>query len=375
MAKIKFPLVMADDEKVSTIEKLKEHFDIESVLKHYLDGKLLQWLGDRYYEDEMEAVAALDSNATDFKVRLAAVFGKTIQDDSVDLDTLRVRNERIARLKKYTDDEEIIKNIDLVAFDQEEFADLLDDGAETIYLCDGNFSIPKSKQDLNYIEVGEPVVVGKKEIETLKEEEEEANNDLYRANLMDEMIIKISEMPQFEMKNVPWGGVYSHIDITKGFSSEKAANDYAIDKIHEAVTIAGNSLSAYSDSYEPFVEQYMEYFRMIYREYICVFLGNADNFDEGFISKNIASLKESIKSLLPKTIFHTYNYSDNVKIMDFGEGNLFSKRDYRADSDAISKIYKDRDKLLKEFESSVYKHVKNYLLKMAESLKSELNKA
>ena len=44
----KFALEMADGTKVrSNIEELREHFDMESIISHYLSGKLLEWLEDR----------------------------------------------------------------------------------------------------------------------------------------------------------------------------------------------------------------------------------------------------------------------------------------------------------------------------------------
>ena len=53
MAKIiKFPLEMANGTKVRTLEDLKEHYDIASVIKYYKDGRLLRWLKANY-EDEI----------------------------------------------------------------------------------------------------------------------------------------------------------------------------------------------------------------------------------------------------------------------------------------------------------------------------------
>jgi hypothetical protein len=53
MAKlIKFPLEMANGAKVRTLEDLKEHYDIASVIKYYKDGRLQRWLKANY-EDEI----------------------------------------------------------------------------------------------------------------------------------------------------------------------------------------------------------------------------------------------------------------------------------------------------------------------------------
>lgn len=57
MAKVKIPLIMKNGEKAKDMESLREHFDVETVVGYFLDGKLSKWLDDRYYEEEAEAVA------------------------------------------------------------------------------------------------------------------------------------------------------------------------------------------------------------------------------------------------------------------------------------------------------------------------------
>lgn len=55
MAKlIKFPLEMANGAKVRTLEDLKEHYDIASVIKYYKDGRLLRWLKSNYQDEIAE---------------------------------------------------------------------------------------------------------------------------------------------------------------------------------------------------------------------------------------------------------------------------------------------------------------------------------
>ena len=41
---VKIPLKMADGVLVRTIEDLREHFDIVSVLTYYQDGRLVKWI-------------------------------------------------------------------------------------------------------------------------------------------------------------------------------------------------------------------------------------------------------------------------------------------------------------------------------------------
>ena len=76
---------------------------------------------------------------------------------------IKERNERVLKLKQYTNDEKIIYNIDSVAFDQQEFVELYEKGVEKIYLCEGEFIIPEPKLDFKYEVIGGAVIEGLKE--------------------------------------------------------------------------------------------------------------------------------------------------------------------------------------------------------------------
>lgn len=154
--KIRFPLVMTDDTKVTKLEELREHFELETVVEYYKNGKLLTWLQDRYFEDEAEAVAALDDTAPDFQAKLCEIFGVAYSGQVVDLEEVARRQERLARLRAYTDESEYLGHIDQVAFDQEDLADLLDDEKKMIYLCGDKFMIPVSQKGISYIGINAP---------------------------------------------------------------------------------------------------------------------------------------------------------------------------------------------------------------------------
>lgn len=168
--KIRFPLRMAEGTEVKTIEELREHFDLQSVLEHYKSGKLLTWLEARYLEGEAEAVRELDEAAPGFQRRLCEVFQVEYAGDEVDLDAVNLRQERLKKLRAVTDEAEYIDNIDRVAFDQEELADLLDEGETTIYLCGEKFTIPASQKGITYVGIQNPAVhISGKLSETLNE--------------------------------------------------------------------------------------------------------------------------------------------------------------------------------------------------------------
>ena len=157
--KVKFPLKLADGTEARTLEELKEHFDIESVAGYFSDGSLLVWLQSRYYDEEADKISKLSKDdAKDFYKELCSIFGIESVEE-VDPEEIAWRQERLNRLKKYTRDEKILACVDKVAFDQEELADLLDEGVDEIYLCANRFVIPLRMKNKNYIGVGESVAV------------------------------------------------------------------------------------------------------------------------------------------------------------------------------------------------------------------------
>ena len=130
--KIRFPLEMPDGTQVRTLQDLKEHFDLVSALEYYKSGKLLTWLQDRYLETEVEAIQSLDESAPDFPEQFCKIFGVAYTGSSVDLEEIARRQEKLAKLRTFTDEPEYIGHVDQVAFDQEDLADLLDNGQKEI---------------------------------------------------------------------------------------------------------------------------------------------------------------------------------------------------------------------------------------------------
>lgn len=170
---VKFPLEMKDGVKVRNISELKENFDIEKVMGYFLDGKLKKWLDDRWYEEKSERISAISADEPNLAHVLCEIFEIEYKENEVNPEEIAEKNRRIAKLKQYTDNEEIIKNIDNVAFGQEELAELYDRGVDKIYLCEGEFVVPKSKVNLNYELVGNVSVTGLERKQAKEEVEEE----------------------------------------------------------------------------------------------------------------------------------------------------------------------------------------------------------
>ncbi len=162
MAKIKSPLLMADGARVRTMEELREHFDIASVLAYYDSGKLREWLENYYYDEEADEIDKLDSSSSDIKGKICDILGVSCPGDeagNIDLADVSDKNKRLEKLKRFTGDDEFLKAVDYVAFTQEELQSLLDGGAKRIYLCQeqGEFKIPDA-EDVTYIGVNHPSV-------------------------------------------------------------------------------------------------------------------------------------------------------------------------------------------------------------------------
>lgn len=141
---------MKDGIEVRTLQELKEAFDLNQIIGYYLDGKLVTWLKDRYYDDLAEQIIALNSSVPESTRKLCEIFDVEYKKNDISIKTIGKRNSRIEKLKEITNDEKIIENADCVAFSQEELVDLLKKGVNTIYLCGTDFRIPLIKE-ITYI--------------------------------------------------------------------------------------------------------------------------------------------------------------------------------------------------------------------------------
>jgi hypothetical protein len=144
--------------QVTDLKELQKNFDLAAVLAYYKNERLVKWLEERYYEDEAKKIKALDPNASDFKQQLCAALGASYESeaDNIDVKAVFAKNEKRERLRQFTADDNMLANVDKVAFSQEDLADLLDNGAKEIYLCGDSFDIPLSKEGVRYIGVKNP---------------------------------------------------------------------------------------------------------------------------------------------------------------------------------------------------------------------------
>lgn len=192
MAKIKFALKMADGAEVRTLDQLREHFDLASVLGYYSSGRLYDWLESRGYS-EAEKLKALNPSSDSFQRDLCEVLGVAYsepENSDLSLSEIAARNGRLERLKRYTVDDAILAAVDRVAFTQEEMETLLAEDKCTsgisescgissssisglttqtafmtstptkrvIYLCGDRFAVPGYIGGITYIGINNPLI-------------------------------------------------------------------------------------------------------------------------------------------------------------------------------------------------------------------------
>ena len=159
MALVRFPLKMADGFNANTLEQLKEHFDIKSVVGYFYDRRLIRWLKINGCAEELSAVEKLSKLDRDLGRKLGEIFGV---DGGPEPTLPAWIVEIMNRLKQYTDDKELLAQVEKellestahVAFSQEELDERVTK-FDRIYLAGNQFTIPLDETDKTYIGIGE----------------------------------------------------------------------------------------------------------------------------------------------------------------------------------------------------------------------------
>ena len=219
--KIKFALEMADGVEVRSLEELREHFDLDKVVDCFRNGKLLEWLEDRYYDEEAEIISAINESDDHSSEELCKALG--VDPDKYVLDPAFIERikEKKSFLQSKTDDADIIKNAKITALNQEDLADLLDINEPLIYLCGEEFHIPIRVAGKHYIGIFDKPKVN---IRATSQEELDSNGII------------------LENVELPW------IDVDVNESDDDSSSDDNIKnvggKVWEVETIVKNSASA-----------------------------------------------------------------------------------------------------------------------------------
>ncbi|WP_156431255.1 hypothetical protein [Bacillus sp. FJAT-29814] len=154
---IKYPLLMKDGEKVRSIEELRKHFDIESILDYYFDGRLSTWLDQRFYHEEVRLLRDLkDCEFLQLPRNLTEVFKVEFTDHMQTLvqEYFFQKNKR-EQLKGY---DHLPDNLDLIAFSQEELQQILQSDEKVVYLFGDQFEVSDDIENVKYIGINQPTV-------------------------------------------------------------------------------------------------------------------------------------------------------------------------------------------------------------------------
>lgn len=200
--KVKFALEMADGAKIrSNIEELREHFDMESIVSYYLSGKLLEWLEDRYYDDEAAKIEELDREAPNINAQLCAIIGVDASKfDAFDMEAVQRLNEKKDILRQKTSDESIIANATVTALNQEDLADLLDLESPVIYLCGEKFNVPIRVEHKKYVGI---LGTHKVEIRASSDEDLKAKDILFENVVLPWSKAKLDEFDEGNLAGSP----------------------------------------------------------------------------------------------------------------------------------------------------------------------------
>lgn len=155
---------MDNNIQVRTIEELKEHFHIQSMLDYYFDGRLRTWLDHRYYKEKILQIDELDKlEINDIPFELCKIFGV----DVLEVNTMDIKNylrnrKKIKLVSQWSSDTRLLENLHLVALSQEELDEVIEATNNIpdriIYLIGERFEISEGNRNVKYIGINKPTV-------------------------------------------------------------------------------------------------------------------------------------------------------------------------------------------------------------------------
>lgn len=151
---------MKDSVMVRTLEELQEKFDAEKLIGHWLSGKLQTWLSDRHYDEQLAKINTINASGETVLTELCEVLGIGIDksDHLVNVSVLAKQQERRKIIRQFTDDKDVLDNIDVVAMNQVELESLLYSHIDRIYLCGKVFKIGIEIRNIVFIGLDNPVI-------------------------------------------------------------------------------------------------------------------------------------------------------------------------------------------------------------------------
>lgn len=99
--KIKFALKSTEGKNITTLEELRIYGDLKCVVEAFYTKKLMRWLEDRKYLEELELLSNIDINDVDFIEKLVTILGLQQADIVCDIDTIKKEQDKLVALKEY----------------------------------------------------------------------------------------------------------------------------------------------------------------------------------------------------------------------------------------------------------------------------------
>lgn len=219
--KIKFSLEMDNEVRVRTLDELRANFSLEKVLEYYINGKLVTWLRDRYYNEIADKIEKISSEDKDLNKKICEVFNVEYTFENINLSEIKNREKKIEQLKNYVDYTKYLEIINDIAFTQEELCMIINkksqDEKKKVYLCGEKFEINDVNKNLEYIGVNKPTIV----LSTSSELFDAEKNNINFVNVIITSINKLNlKIANREMIDID----YSKIEIMNNIKGYEKSN-------------------------------------------------------------------------------------------------------------------------------------------------------
>ena len=99
--KIRFTLKNTEGKSITTLEELRTYGDLKCVVESFYTQKLMRWLEDRKYIEELELLSNIDIDDVDFLEKLVTILGLQRADIVCDIDTIKKEQDKLVALKEY----------------------------------------------------------------------------------------------------------------------------------------------------------------------------------------------------------------------------------------------------------------------------------
>jgi hypothetical protein len=162
---IKFPIILSNGFQVRTLEELKEHFEVETIVEYFLDGRLRTWLEQRLYTKELQLLQCVTDHNDSLPMEIFKIFGMNYEESTFNHRDYVEKRAKIEMINRYTSDQEILDNYEYVVTSQCELDILLQkmkDDSRTVYLLNDTgelFNVSDTISNIRYVGINDPIVI------------------------------------------------------------------------------------------------------------------------------------------------------------------------------------------------------------------------